>query len=355
MKIAFLHLTMGLVERGSEVVVDQLATALAKSHEVLLIQAGPVTKKPYKVVRVTPINKAPEAAPKNIFEKLLYRLHLDNESSHVVDFTKAAIPTLIKFAPDIIVAINGPLQVRILSGVSRKAKIAVFGHAGIGYHDKDSIRSQPDLFVALTPPAESWAGKLAKRGTRVVYIPNPIDIQTYKNVSPAPLSLDKPIVLTVSALSAYKNVLNVVSAIKHISTSFLLIGDGEQGSTLSKAFSKLANSFLWVKHLDPSLMPSYYRTADVFCFVPDPQEAFGMVYLEAMVAGLPIVASDDPVRRGIIGQQGIYVDPHNEQEIVSGINQALKLGKLDYSQELKQYELKTIVKRIEKEFHELIK
>lgn len=355
MRIVFLHMTMGLVERGSEGVVDQLATQLAKNNDVLVIQSGKVAKKDYAVKRVYPLDVAPSPAPKNILDKLIFKLHLDDESGKVAQFTEASLPAIIDIDPDIIVAVNGSLQLRILQSQTLKAKLVVFGHAGIGYHDKHSIKASPDLFVALTPQAEEWARRIKGSQTKVIYIPNPIDLKEYKNVKPAKVKLDKPIVLTVSALSKYKNILSDVQAIRQTPASYLLIGDGELGDELLKELSTLGNSFQWIKHVEQSAMPSYFYAADAFCFTPHSQEAFGMVYLEAMAAGLPIIASDDPLRRRIVGEQGIFVNPDDVDDIAMGINKALQLGRKDYSKELAEYELKLVSKIIEKEFHDLLK
>jgi glycosyltransferase involved in cell wall biosynthesis len=355
MKIAFLHMTMGIVERGSEVVVEELATELSKKNEVLIIQSGKAKQRPYKIKRVMPLDTAPIPAPTNILDKVLFRLHLDDESGRVVDFTKAALPELQKFNPDIVIAVNGSLQLRVLRGLVGKAKIVVFGHAGIGYHDRHTLKSKPGLFIALTPQAEDWARQFAPKNTKVICIPNPIDFKRFKHVKRAKTNLTKPIVMTVSALSAYKNVLQIVKAIRQTSASYLLIGEGEESESIAQEFSTLVNSFLWIKHQDRSQMASYYLSSDVFCFTPDNQEAFGMVYLEAMAAGLPIVASDDPIRRKMIGKKGIFVDPHNIAEIVKGIGKAIQLDKIDYSKELESFDLKHVVKQIDKEFHDLIK
>jgi len=355
LKIAFLHMTMGIVERGSEIVIDNLAAELSKKHDVLLIQSGKSTGKSYQVKRVMPFDSAPVPAPSSILNKLLFRLHLDDESGRVVEFTKAALPTISSFNPDIIVAVNGSLQLKILQGQALKAKLVTFGHAGIGYHDRDTLRTCPDLFVALTQTAEVWARQYAPKSTKVKYIPNPIDLKVFKQTKPAKLKLEQPIVLTVSALSKYKNVENVIRAIKQSVASYLLIGEGERSEVIAKEFGTLANSFVWIKHVEPSIIPSYFLASDVFCFTPDPQEAFGLVYLEAMAAGLPIVASDDPIRRELIGPRGIYVDPRNPDSIARGINQAIQLDKIDYAKELESYDLKTVTKQIEKEFHDLVK
>ena len=67
MKIAFLHMTMGLTDRGSEVVVDQLASSLSKRHDVMVIQSGEIAKKSYMVKRVMPIDKSPVGLSKKYF------------------------------------------------------------------------------------------------------------------------------------------------------------------------------------------------------------------------------------------------------------------------------------------------
>lgn len=351
LRIIFLHMTMGITNRGSEGVVDALATELSKRHDVMVIQSGKVESKPYAVKRVYPQSEAPSVAPKNLVDKLLFRLHLDFESGAVASFTSEAESELIKFDPDIIVAVNGPLQVRILQGLALQAKIVTFGHAGIGYHDKDTLSAKPDLFVALSPASYDWATKLGHRKTKVVYIPNPVVSKKAKKIN---LDLPSPVVLTVAALSKYKNVDRVISAVQRTTASYLLIGDGEESDRIAEELSTYPGEFRWIRSLDPTEILSYYKSSDVFCFVPSPQEAFGMVYLEAMAAGLPIVASDDPIRRKLIGEKGIYVDPHNPTDVENGINRALCMGRVDYSEALIPYALKTVVYQIEKELHDLI-
>ena len=355
MKICFLHMTIGLADRGSEISTDLLASGLSAKHEVLVLQSGPVKSKPYQVRRVYPLSHAPIPAPSSLTEKLLFRLYLDKASRQVRAFTRKALPQLRRFKPDIIVAVNGAPQLKVLrryiSKTNPRPRIVVFGHAGIGFHDRDNLRAVPDLFVALTPTAASWAASQVSPTTRVVYIPNPLALAHAK---PLDLHLPHPIILTVSALSAYKNVLSVVRALKNIPASYVLIGDGEKAGETAAELSTLPGDFRWIKHLEPADLPSYYASCDAFCFVPDPQEAFGRVYLEAMAAGLPIVASDDPIRRGIIGHQGIYVDPHEPDSITAGIKRGLSQKKVDYRAELSPYKLSTVVKQIESEFYALL-
>ena len=357
MKIAFLHQTMGLTDRGSEIVTGELASALARHHRVLVLQSGPAKPAAYQTKRVYPLDIAPHAAPRNFVEKFTFRFGLDPRTRAVAVFTHAAIPAIRAFHPDIVVAVNGPVQVRILKhlqGPTLRGRVVVFGHAGIGHDDLGNLHAGPDLFVALTPQAEVWAQRHRRSNTKIVYIPNPISTSILRSIEVKKLQLPHPVVLTVSALSAYKNVVPIIRALTSTNTSYVLVGDGEQSDQVAGALSQYSGEFRWIKHVEPSELSAYYQSADVFCFVPEPQEAFGRVYLEAMAAGLPVVASDDPVRRDLIGEKGIYVAPHAPKSILSGIESALSLGKVGYASELRRYSLASVVKKVEKEFHALI-
>jgi len=350
-KIAFLHFTMGLVNRGSEISTDIIATALGKQHQVTVFQSGPLISKVYKTICIHPLVQAPTPAPTNIITKLLSRLYLDNASITAKKFTQQCIPELQKLKPDIIIATNGLPQLKVLKKANLNAKIVVFGRAGIGYHDKDSLKARPDLFVALTPQAKLWANTIAKPTTKVVYIPNPVMKVEAKAID---LNLPRPIVLTVGALSRYKNIPAVIKAVSKLQASLVLIGDGEESAHVQSALSHFPGDFRWLKHVDPTEISSYYASSDIFCFVPDPQEAFGRVYLEAMAVGLPIVASNDPIRRGIVGAKGHYADPHNLDSVVSALQTASTTGRVDYTKDLMPYQPKTVVAQIEKEINALI-
>jgi len=353
MKIAFLHMTMGLTNRGSEISLGLLASSLCKKHEVVVLQSGKVTHQKYQQVQVHPLTVAPPTSPQNIFEKILLRLRMDKESKQVVEFTHSCKKYLSEFDPDIVVATNGSLQLKILKSFKLHSKIVCFGRAGIGQHDLMTLRTAPDLFIALSQSAYDWATRYQMSRTKVIYIPNPVS--TTRKTPKLKLYLPHPIVLVVGALAKYKNIISVVKAVKDIDYSLLVIGDGEQAGELEKALSDFGGEFRWIKEVDPSEIASFYASADVFCFVPDPQEAFGRVYLEAMTAGLPIVASDDPIRRELIGETGYYVNPHDHIQLKNQIIQAANSAKINYSKQLEPYKTDTIIKQIESAFYELTK
>ncbi len=65
----------------------------------------------------------------------------------------------------------------------------------------------------------------------------------------------------------------------------------------------------------------YFASADIFCAPYTGQESFGIVLLEAMAAGVPIVASDIHGYKRVIERnvQGLLVEPRNPRALAAGL------------------------------------
>lgn len=102
----------------------------------------------------------------------------------------------------------------------------------------------------------------------------------------------------------------------------VLVGDG----ALRAEFELRAQAFgitdmvRFIGHAPASLLPDYYRLGDV-CVLPsiNQGEAFGMVLLEAMACGVPVIASDLPGVRTVAQKGGMVVPPGNPHELAEAL------------------------------------
>ncbi len=105
-------------------------------------------------------------------------------------------------------------------------------------------------------------------------------------------------VLAVGRLSYYKGFDVLLDAVAKLpQVSLLLVGSGEQRAALEQRIGDLAVSdrVRMAGNIDDATLQAAYEACDVFCLSSiDRAEAFGMVLLEAMRAGKPVVASDIP-------------------------------------------------------------
>ncbi len=102
----------------------------------------------------------------------------------------------------------------------------------------------------------------------------------------------------------------------------LLVGDGE----LRKDFEFKVGSYglsefiKFAGHVDNEDLPYYYNAADILVLPSIHQgEAFGMVLLEAMASGIPVIASDLPGVRTVAEDGGRIFETSNARDLAESI------------------------------------
>jgi glycosyltransferase involved in cell wall biosynthesis len=96
-------------------------------------------------------------------------------------------------------------------------------------------------------------------------------------------------------------------------------GPGNEEASLQAFVEKngLGNVVHFVGYFPDQDLPKLYNHAALFVF-PALSEGFGLPPLEAMACGTPVVASDIPVLREVLGESALFVDPYSVQNMASG-------------------------------------
>lgn len=134
-----------------------------------------------------------------------------------------------------------------------------------------------------------------------------------------------PVILFVGSLNNNKNVLNLISAVSKIDKPFELkiVGSGPLKEVIVSKVQELgiSNKVTITGAVIKAELPQIYCAADVLV-MPSLREAFGLVALESMACGLPVIASRTGGLAELIndGENGILVDPDNIDEITKEIS-----------------------------------
>jgi phosphatidylinositol alpha-mannosyltransferase len=72
-------------------------------------------------------------------------------------------------------------------------------------------------------------------------------------------------------------------------------------------------------------LPRYYKTADVFCAPNTGHESLGLIILEAMAAGAPIVATNIQGFKDVLreGEHGLLVPPRDSDALAGALKRML--------------------------------
>ncbi len=357
MKIVILSFYSGSIERGVENWTYEMAKRLSQKHEVVVYQ-NERTKKAtsYKVISTSISFDWSKTDSKSVISR---RLFLDYKSILIARFTFLLIPLLWKDKPDIIIPTNGGWQtflVRILSWI-RGSRMVVVGHSGLGWDDRFNLWCLPNTFVALSKRALIWANTVCPLVKKVV-IPNGVDLKVFSPFGEkAKVNLEQPIIIAVGAFDLGKRLDLTIKAVAQLKRgSLLILGRGELENDLKTLGNKLLGEKRFkLLHVDYKDIPEYYRASDVFTLPSWENEAFGMVYLEAMASNLPVVATDDELRREIIGEAGILVEPTSIEDYAEALEKALKKKWGDIPRkQAEKFGWNTVVNRYEQLFSELI-
>jgi len=165
--------------------------------------------------------------------------------------------------------------------------------------------------TAVTCQSEYLAGRIRSAFGGPVpnlqIIPNGIDTES---IRPRPMEEREKRILAVGRIEEAKGYQYLIEAMVGLDTDYRLeiVGDGPYLETLKGLAERLNVPVVFHGWIDKStgLLKELYETSSIFAH-PSLAENFPTVVLEAMLAGLPIVATDDTGAREVAGEACVAV------------------------------------------------
>jgi glycosyltransferase involved in cell wall biosynthesis len=126
-------------------------------------------------------------------------------------------------------------------------------------------------------------------------------------------------------VESYRMLAQALASIGHLSWTLSVVGDGPARDEVRAQFAGLpADRIEWFGAIEPAAVPHILRSGGIYVW-PGYGEAYGVAYLEAQAAGLPVVAQDIAGVPEVVrdGQTGFLTPPGDVAAFASAIERLL--------------------------------
>ena len=155
--------------------------------------------------------------------------------------------------------------------------------------------------------------------------PNGVDVRRFSSAEPLDLGPGR-IVLFVSRLEPRKGLEVLIRAMSDVGVPearLVVVGDGRERRKARALAERLGVTATFLGALSEEDLPRAFRAAHVYCAPATGRESFGIVLLEAMAAGTPVVCSDIPGFRKVAESAALFAQPNEPAALAQALRRAL--------------------------------
>jgi rhamnosyl/mannosyltransferase len=245
------------------------------------------------------------------------------------DVTVIHEPNPIALVSDWLTAQRGPLVVWFHSEVMRpRWKYRLMYRPFLR-----RVLRRASRIVVSSPNLAAHAAELQDFRDKCVVIPFGIDVDRLARSASIDESVGRiaaqfpgPRVLFVGRLVPYKGVDVLIRAMEHVEGTAMIVGDGPQRSILEELASAtgVRQRVRFLGHLSDEDVVAHLHACDLFVLPSITRaETFGVVQLEAMACGKPVVSTDLPTGVPWVNRHretGLVVTPGDVTELAAALN-----------------------------------
>lgn len=172
---------------------------------------------------------------------------------------------------------------------------------------------------------------------RVTVVPCGVDLDVFRPDGPVAPRTDRPMILSIGRLVPRKGVDTVIAALRHVPGAELVIAGGRTCDEEAVRLRELAaghgldDRVHVIGSVAREHVPALMRAADVLVSVPW-YEPFGLVPVEAMACGVPVVASAVGGHLDTVAGCGLLVPPRRPRALARALREVL--GNPDLGREI---------------------
>jgi glycosyltransferase involved in cell wall biosynthesis len=206
---------------------------------------------------------------------------------------------------------------------------------------RGGLRCADQLIAVSEFTRTRMAAAVGVNESRIEVLPNTFDVDRFQP-GPKPASLlerygltaEQPVILTVARLAeteqykGYDNVLLALPAVLHrfADARYVIVGDGPDRKRVERLSRELGveKKVIMAGYVPNEELAGHYNLCDVFV-MPSKGEGFGIVFLEALGCGKPVIAGnkDASAEAVLNGKLGMMVDPVDGGQIADAICRVL--------------------------------
>jgi glycosyltransferase involved in cell wall biosynthesis len=189
-------------------------------------------------------------------------------------------------------ALGIPYVISEASHATRRAQ----GPTRLGHRAVERALAEVDLVLSVNPRDVRGVRARLRPGAHQRWLPPFIDTQPFRAAAAKRrLTNDAPVLLSVGMmrnrdkLASYKVLAQAFGLLRDKPWKALLVGDGPARAEVERLMAPFGDRVRFAGAVPHAELPAIYANADLYLW-PAINEAYGMAFLEAQAAGLPVVA-----------------------------------------------------------------